>query len=499
MTSPRAAQVAAGGRSLAVRRSSMRNSDAGAGEPVAMLIDTTTCTGCKACEVACQEWNGLAVESTTQFGTYQTMPALTADYWNLITFDELESGGRLEWLMRKDMCLHCAEPGCLLACPVPDAIVQYTNGVVEIDAETCIGCGLCITGCPFNVPKLHAGTGKAHKCTMCSDRLENGLGPACVKACPTGCLQFGAKASMVDLGAQRVAALKADGHSNAGIYDPAGVGGTGVVYVLKHADRPELYGGLPKAPRVAPLLRFAKGPLRWLGALFLGSVVVSTVLHHLRVGPKTAPVVPAPRRVIRYTFGERVLHWSVALSFVYTALTGLGLFFRPLTWLNALFGGGETVRVWHPIVATAFTILALALFFKWRKDVRIGRDDVAWLKAIRRVALNREEGLPPSGRFNAGQKVFFCAITLFSLALLASGVPLWFPGIAGAAVRTACVFVHDVASVGAVALVILHIYMATAATPGSFSAMVSGTVTEDWARHHHAAWKPEPVRNDERR
>jgi len=506
------------GDGLTVRRRSSGRGDGGAGDPVAMFIDTTTCIGCKACEVACQEWNGLPVEPTAQFGTYQTMPDLSANYWNLIKFNEIEENGPLEWLMRKDMCLHCAEPGCLLACPVPGAIVQYRNGVVEIDPDTCIGCGFCITGCPFNVPKLHAVSGKAHKCTMCSDRLDVGLGPACVKACPTGCLEFGSKTSMLDLGARRVEALKADGHAQAGVYDPAGVGGTGVIYVLKHADRPQLYGDLPESPRISPLLGFAKGPLRWLGGLFLGSIVLATVLHYLRVGPKSVPahdsppsglgLIPAPlpvprpapsggRRVLRYTFADRVLHWSVALTFIYTALTGLGLFFRPLAVLLALFGGGETVRVWHPIVATAFTALTLALFAKWRKDVRLGREDLAWLKAIRQAALNREERLPPAGRFNAGQKVFFIAVTLLALALFASGIPLWFLEIAGAGVRTLCVLIHDAATVGAVALVILHIYMATAATPGSFSAMLHGTVSEEWARRHHGAWKPEPVPDEE--
>ncbi|HEX7422004.1 MAG TPA: 4Fe-4S dicluster domain-containing protein, partial [Thermoanaerobaculia bacterium] len=109
---------------------------------VSKYIDTTTCIGCKACEAACQEWNDLRTVNTHQDGTYQTMPQLDADFWNLIRFNERQtSNGDMLWLMRKDQCMHCAEPGCLEACPAPGAIVQYANGIVDVDATKCIGCG----------------------------------------------------------------------------------------------------------------------------------------------------------------------------------------------------------------------------------------------------------------------------------------------------------------------------------------------------------------------
>ena len=123
---------------------------------VTKLVDTSTCIGCKACEVACQEWNDLPPEATTQTGTYQTLPETTANFWNLIKFNEHEDEGALQWLMRKDQCMHCAEPGCLVACPAPGAIVQYANGIVDFQQDQCIGCGYCITGCPFDVPKFNA-------------------------------------------------------------------------------------------------------------------------------------------------------------------------------------------------------------------------------------------------------------------------------------------------------------------------------------------------------
>ena len=252
---------------------------------VAKYIDTSTCIGCKACEVACQEWNDLPTVPSRQSGTYQTLPSLHAEFWNLIRFDEVEMDGQLSWLMRKDQCMHCADPGCLQACPAPGAIVQYSNGIVDVNPEQCIGCGLCETGCPFNVPRFSARSGKMSKCTLCVDRTSVGLEPACVKACPTGCLHFGTKEAMVSLGQQRVAQLKANGHADAGLYDPPGVGGTGVVTVLKYSHRPELYG-LPANPSVPTSVRVVKNWLRPLGLLSMGAVVIGLMGHYLKFGPR---------------------------------------------------------------------------------------------------------------------------------------------------------------------------------------------------------------------
>jgi formate dehydrogenase iron-sulfur subunit len=127
------------------------------------LIDTTTCIGCKACEVACQQWNDLEPELTVQFGSYQTLPELQPRFWNLIRFNETEVNGSLAWLMRKDQCMHCADPGCLVACPAPNAVVQYANGIVDFNQDACIGCGYCIAGCPFNIPKLNQKTSRVDR------------------------------------------------------------------------------------------------------------------------------------------------------------------------------------------------------------------------------------------------------------------------------------------------------------------------------------------------
>jgi len=259
---------------------------------VAKLVDTTSCIGCKACEVACQEWNDLPPEVTSQTGTYQTLPDTTAKFWNLIRFNEQDDESGFHWLMRKDQCMHCTEPGCLIACPAPGAIVQYSNGIVDFQQEQCIGCGYCMAGCPFNIPKFAADNRRVYKCTLCVDRVAEGLQPACVKACPTSCLQFGTKDDMRHAAAQRVDQLRANGFVNAAVYDPPGVGGTGVISVLAFADHPEWYG-LPRDPVVPAVVRFWKGPLKWAGNFaMLGGLLVAAA-HFLRFGRKD--VAPSER------------------------------------------------------------------------------------------------------------------------------------------------------------------------------------------------------------
>ena len=255
---------------------------------VAKLIDVTTCIGCKACEVACLEWNGYPFRETVFDNTYQTMPDLEWNYYNLIRFDEhVKEDGNLSWLFRKDGCMHCAEPGCLMACPADGAIVQYANGIVDFNQDNCIGCQYCVTGCPFNIPRFNKETKKVHKCTLCSDRVGAGLEPACVKACPTGCLHFGSKDDMKELGEKLSAQIRDNtSHKNAGVYDPPGVGGTHVMYVLHDAQNPERYSGLPRNPTIPLAVRIWKGPLKWLGNAAMIGGILGAAIHYLRFGPK---------------------------------------------------------------------------------------------------------------------------------------------------------------------------------------------------------------------
>jgi formate dehydrogenase beta subunit len=255
---------------------------------VCKLVDTTTCIGCKACEVACLEWNGYEFRETMFDNTYQTMPDTAWNFWNLIRFNEHENDdGTISWLMRKDQCMHCAEPGCLIACPADGAIVQYQNGIVDFNQEHCIGCQYCVTGCPFNIPKFNEQTKKVYKCTLCSDRVGAGLEPACIKACPTGCLHFGSKEDMLFEANKRVTQLHDNtSYNKAGVYDPQGVGGTHVIYVLHDATDPERYGGLPKNPTVPLMARMWKGPLKWIGGLAMTFGALGMFMHYVRFGPK---------------------------------------------------------------------------------------------------------------------------------------------------------------------------------------------------------------------
>jgi formate dehydrogenase iron-sulfur subunit len=252
---------------------------------VAKLIDVSTCIGCKACQAACMEWNDLRDEVGSNVGVYDNPADLTAKSWTVMRFSEVEEAGKLEWLIRKDGCMHCADPGCLKACPAPGAIIQYANGIVDFHEENCIGCGYCITGCPFNIPRISKKDGKAYKCSLCSDRVAVGQAPACVKSCPTGALQFGSKEQMHDYAEHRITDLKERGYANAGLYDPQGVGGTHVMYVLHHADRPELYSKLPNNPAISPLVSLWKGFAKPLATLALAGVALGSLFHYVTKGP----------------------------------------------------------------------------------------------------------------------------------------------------------------------------------------------------------------------
>jgi formate dehydrogenase iron-sulfur subunit len=255
---------------------------------VAKLIDVSKCIGCKACQAACLEWNQLTEEIGSFTGRMENPADLTANSWTLMRYHEWENPetGTLEWLIRKDGCMHCEDPGCLKACPAPGAIVQYSNGIVDFVQENCIGCGYCVKGCPFNIPRLSTvADRKAYKCSLCVDRVAVGQGPACAKACPTQAIVFGTKDEMKEWAAGRIEDLKARGFANAGLYDPPGVGGTHVMYVLQHADQPSLYSGLPDDPRISPVVEAWKGLTKYAGLTAIGAFAAIGFLHHLVSGP----------------------------------------------------------------------------------------------------------------------------------------------------------------------------------------------------------------------
>jgi formate dehydrogenase iron-sulfur subunit len=252
------------------------------------MIDISKCIGCKACQSACLEWNDLREQPIEHnVGVYDNPHDLTEYTWTLMRFTEWDNPqtGKLEWLIRKDGCMHCADPGCLKACPAPGAIVQYSNGIVDFQHDQCIGCGYCIKGCPFNIPRLSKTTEKVYKCTLCVDRVAVGQGPACAKACPTKAITFGAKAEMKALAETRIVDLKSRGFQNAGLYDPPGVGGTHVMYVLQHADQPQIYAGLPKDARISWVVEWWKSKMKYFGFALVGLSTAIGALHYAVLGP----------------------------------------------------------------------------------------------------------------------------------------------------------------------------------------------------------------------
>jgi formate dehydrogenase iron-sulfur subunit len=253
---------------------------------VAKLIDVSRCIGCKACQAACMEWNDLRGRVGPFEGSYDNPRDLDPSTWTLMRFTEWDNDrGDLEWLIRKDGCMHCEDPGCLKACPAPGAIVQYANGIVDFNSDACIGCGYCVKGCPFDIPRINPVDHKSYKCTLCSDRVAVGLEPACVKACPTGAIMFGSKSDMTAWAGERVAELRTRGYANAGLYDPAGVGGTHVMYVLQHADRPSLYAGLPDNPRISPFVGIWKGALKPVALAGIALAAFAGFMHAMVAGP----------------------------------------------------------------------------------------------------------------------------------------------------------------------------------------------------------------------
>ncbi len=257
---------------------------------LAILVDISACIGCKACEAACQQWHDLTPPIMTpeeavqrKIAGYQSHPDLKPDLFMLMKFNEGETDRGFTWFITKYQCMHCSEPGCLIACPAPGAVIQYQNGVVDFDHSKCIGCKMCLVGCPFDVPRYDANN-KPWKCNFCIDRVSAGLEPACVKTCPTNCLTFGLKEDMVEKGKKIVQSLKERGYKNATLYDPEGVGGTGYIYVLPHGDHVKDYN-LPENPRIDASIGLWKGPLKTLGSIALWGTLIGAFLQLILWGP----------------------------------------------------------------------------------------------------------------------------------------------------------------------------------------------------------------------
>ncbi|EHR51404.1 hypothetical protein SacmaDRAFT_3177 [Saccharomonospora marina XMU15] len=253
------------------------------------FTDTTVCIGCKACEVACKEWNAVPEDGMELTGmSYDNTVGLGADTWRHVAFIEQRkplaaqdpgmyhdtdvlamaqrgsgsappdaamtpttSGaagggdGDFRWLMASDVCKHCTHAACLDVCPT-GSLFRTEFGTVVVQEDICNGCGYCIPACPYGVIDQRKDDGRAWKCTLCYDRLGNGLEPACAKACPTDSIQFGPLDELRDRAAQRVQRLHEAGVTDARLYGENpddGVGGDGAFFLL--LDEPEVYGFPP--------------------------------------------------------------------------------------------------------------------------------------------------------------------------------------------------------------------------------------------------------------
>jgi len=193
-------------------------------------------------------------------------------------------------------------------------------------------------------------------------------------------------------------------------------------------------------------------------------------------------------RITRFSATERIVHWLVALSFVYVALTGLSMWSPRLFWLSTLFGGGTTARAWHPWGGILFVIAFAVMFVCWMSQMKVDRDDRNWLAKSYRYAVNDHKGLPEAGRFNAGQKSLFWIQAIVGAGLLASGIVLWLPESSPRGLREAAILIHPISAVISMGGIIVHIYMGTAAVPKSLRGMIHGWVTPGWAATHHAKW-----------
>jgi len=216
--------------------------------------------------------------------------------------------------------------------------------------------------------------------------------------------------------------------------------------------------------------------------------------EHVGRGDVSAGRSPTERRLVRYLFGERVAHLFAAASYLYLLLTGLAFWTPALFWLAIVLGGGFLSRVLHVWVGFAFAVVVGWMYATWRREMKTTAADRAWRGAIRQYIRNEDERVPPSGKFNFGQKQFFWMMVWGGLALLVSGVVLWLPHWvppALAFVRPAAVLVHAVATLATIAGFIIHVYMGVAVEPGSLRAIIGGEVTEAWARQHHALWADE--------
>ncbi len=204
--------------------------------------------------------------------------------------------------------------------------------------------------------------------------------------------------------------------------------------------------------------------------------------------------------IVRHRLATRIIHWSVALTFVVSLLSGLPIWTPLFGWMAALVGGLHVARVIHPYAGVLFFIASAFQFFHWLPDMHMRSDEKGWFGPRLLQYMRWEtEPSPDEDKYNGGQKVFFYAACLAALGLLLTGIPIWFPlWFPSLLFREICILLHDITFILLTVSVVGHIYLGTAAEPGTFRAMTRGTVTRAWARFHHPGWFRDVTEKDER-
>jgi len=263
-------------------------------EAVGFFTDSSVCIGCKACEVACKEWNRLPGDAPKFMDSYDNTGALNEQNWRHVQFIErmsdapVQTGNGHAWLMLSDVCKHCQHASCMEVCPT-GAIVRTEYDTVFIQQDVCNGCRDCIAACPFGVIGFSAQTGTVHKCTFCYDRLQNGMHPACAQACPTQSIQFGPLAEMQKRADARLALLHEQGYTQAQLYgrDDSVYGGLNAFFLLM--DQPETYG-LPNTQNAGlPRRNNKSGYFGMLATALIGAVAAVVAFRDRRMAELGRP------------------------------------------------------------------------------------------------------------------------------------------------------------------------------------------------------------------
>ena len=242
-------------------------------EALTILYDPSKCIGCRACQMACKQWNGLPAETNDATGLYETPLGLSAATWNIIKLNDRDPEATHFFNYQ---CMHCADAACVTACP-SGALFKDPEGFTAYDPDKCIGCGYCTQWCPYGVPHLQVestltGVAKAAKCTFCQDRIWSGIGgPSCAERCPVGALEWGSRGDMMDLATMRVDELKAGGLDGVRIYGETEASGLGRLSILY--DEPQAYN-LPADPASPTVARVWQSVVQSLGALAIAGVTV---------------------------------------------------------------------------------------------------------------------------------------------------------------------------------------------------------------------------------